>query len=57
MHSSIKQLEKLRLNLEKVTAEEDDLMIDRICDSCAKRVFDSRDESIWKDPTPGFEVF
>ena len=51
------QLEALRWELEKVIADEDDLMIARLCPTCAKRVIDSRDESKWKEPTPAFEIF
>lgn len=57
VHLSKNQLERLRLDLEKVMNDEDSLMIARLCDSCARRVIDSRDESIWKEPMPGFEVF
>jgi CRISPR-associated protein Cas2 len=56
VHLSVKQLEKLRLDLENFMEDEDDLLIVRLCDSCAKRVIDSR-EFIWKEPMPGFEVF
>jgi CRISPR-associated protein Cas2 len=51
------QLEKLRWQLTEVMDEEDDLMIVRLCPSCAKRVIDSRDEEKWKKETPSFEVF
>lgn len=57
VHLSRKQLEELRWELEKILHDEDDLMIARLCDSCAKRVIDSRDESMWKRPVPSFEVF
>ena len=57
VHLSKDQLEKLRLDLDKVMDDEDSLMIARLCDSCAKRVIDSRGESIWKEPVPGFEIF
>lgn len=56
-HLSGTQLEKLRWELKKVMDEEDDLMIIRLCDSCAQRVIDSRNESLWKEPIPSFEVF
>lgn len=57
VHLSRKQLESLRLDLEKILDNEDSLMIARLCSACAKRVIDSKDESIWKEPVPGFEVF
>mgnify|MGYP001611669629 CR=1 FL=1 len=50
------QLEQLRFELKKVMAAEDDLMIIRLCDSCAQRVIDSRGEEKWKEPTPMFEI-
>lgn len=56
VHLSGTQLEKLRLDLKKVMEEDDDLMIIRLCDSCAKRVIDTRNESVWKEQAPGFEV-
>ena len=51
------QIEKLRWELENILADEDDLMIIRLCSNCAKRVIDSRGEDKWKKPPPAFEVF
>jgi len=51
------QLEELRWELKKVMAEEDDLMIVRLCPGCAQRVIDTRGEEPWKKPPPTFEVF
>ena len=56
VHASKIQLESLRFDLKKIMAEEDDLMIIRLCDSCAQRVIDSRGEEKWKEPIPTFEV-
>jgi len=50
------QLEALRFDLKKAMAEEDDLLIIRLCDSCAMRVIDSRGEEKWKEPIPPFEI-
>ena len=57
VHLNQKQLEKLRLDLEQIMEKEDNLMIVCLCNSCAQRVIDSRDESLWKRPIPRFEVF
>ncbi len=52
------QLESLRLELSKILdEEEDDLMIARLCPTCAKRVIDSRGEDHWKKPPLAFEIF
>ena len=51
------QMESLRREIEKILTEEDDLMIVRLCQSCAKRVSDSRPEVDWTKPTPQFEIF
>jgi len=50
------QLEELRWELGKVMAEEDDLMIVRLCPGCAQRVIDSRGEHPWKNTPPTFEI-
>lgn len=51
------QLESLRWQLGKILEDEDDLMIVRLCPSCAQRVVDSRDEKKWKESTKNFEIF
>ncbi|MGC8494910.1 MAG: CRISPR-associated endonuclease Cas2 [Syntrophobacteraceae bacterium] len=51
------RLEALRWELSKVLAEEDDLMIVRLCAGCAQRVIDSRPDAPWKEPSSKFEVF
>jgi len=51
------RLEALRWELSKVLEEEDDLMIVRLCPSCAQRVIDTRGTDQWKEPPPRFEIF
>lgn len=51
------RLQALRWELSKVMSKEDDLMIARLCPSCAQRVIDSRDPEQWKTPPPNFEIF
>jgi CRISPR-associated protein Cas2 len=50
------QRESLRWELAKVMAKEDDLMMIRLCEGCAKRVIDSRGEEKWKNAPPSFEI-
>jgi CRISPR-associated protein Cas2 len=50
-------LENLRWELSKILKEEDDLMIARLCPSCAQRIVDSRTEVNWKKPPEKFEIF
>ena len=57
LHLSKIQMEALRWEIEDILAEEDDLMIVRLCQSCAGRVIDSRKEHDWKKPPPKFEIF
>ncbi|OCC14485.1 CRISPR-associated protein Cas2 [Dissulfuribacter thermophilus] len=52
-----KQLEKLRWQLTSIMDVEDDLMIVKLCPTCAKRIIDSRDGAKWKQDVPSFEVF
>ncbi len=52
-----RQIESLRFDLSKVMADEDDLMIAKLCSTCARRVVDSRGEDKWKNQPPAFEVF
>jgi len=56
LHLSGRQLEELRWKLGAVMAEEDDLLIIRLCPGCAKRVIDSRAENAWDESPPAFEV-
>jgi len=51
------QLEELRWKLKQVMADEDDLLIVRLCQGCAQRVVDSRGDEAWRKPMPRFEVF
>lgn len=51
------KVEALRWKLNKILKEEDDLMIVKICPSCAQRVIDSRGEDSWQAKPPQFEVF
>lgn len=51
------QIEKLRWELAKILADEDDLLIIRLCSSCAQRVIDSRGDKKWKKLPKTFEVF
>lgn len=53
---SNRQLEELRWRLSEVMDEDDDLLIVRLCPSCAKRVIDSREDQKWDEPPPGFEI-
>ncbi len=56
LHLSPRQLEELRWRLAEVLTEEDDLLIVRICSSCAKRVIDSREDGNWDSGPPPFEI-
>lgn len=52
------QMESVRWEIDKILDEEDDLMIIRLCQGCAHRVIDSREqEHSWKKPLPKFEIF
>lgn len=51
------QMESLRWEIEKILTDEDDLMVVRLCQSCARRVHDSREENDWTAPLPRFEIF
>lgn len=50
------QLEALRWDLSNILTEEDDLMIVRLCPSCAQRVLDSRGNEKWTQAPAPFEV-
>jgi CRISPR-associated protein Cas2 len=50
------QIEELRWKLSKVLAEEDSLMILRLCAGCAQRVIDTGGDDKWKNPPPAFEI-
>jgi CRISPR-associated protein Cas2 len=50
------ELEAIRWKLSKILEKEDDLMIARLCPSCAQRVVDSRSEINWKKPPDKFEI-
>lgn len=51
------QMEALRWEVEKILTEEDDIMIVRLCQSCAARVLDSRKDVDWVGAPPKFEIF
>ena len=51
------QMESLRREVENILTDEDDLMIARLCQSCATRVCDSRPEIDWTKQPPKFEIF
>ncbi|MBU4261291.1 MAG: CRISPR-associated endonuclease Cas2 [Proteobacteria bacterium] len=52
------QVEELRWEIEKELTDEDDLLIVRLCQSCAQRVIDSREhEHKWHEPQPKFDIF
>ncbi|HEW79304.1 MAG TPA: CRISPR-associated endonuclease Cas2 [Phycisphaerales bacterium] len=57
LNLSKSQIESLRWEIENILADEDDLMIIRLCPGCARRVIDSRPENNWKNPQPTFEIF
>ena len=57
VHLTVKQLERLRWELEGFMAEEDDLLIIRLCSGCAQRVIDSHKDRDWKKSPAGFDVF
>ena len=57
LHLSRTQMESLRREVEGVLTDEDDLMIARLCQSCAHRICDSRSEIDWKNAPPKFEIF
>lgn len=50
------QLEALRWKMGKILDQEDDLMIIRLCSSCAQRVIDSRGTDNWKNGPAAFDV-
>ena len=56
LHLSRTQLEELRWRLEDAMTGEDDLLIVRLCNSCAKRVIDSREDMEWGASPPGYEI-
>ncbi len=51
------QMESLRRDVENILTEEDDLMVVRLCRSCAAGISDSRPEVDWTKPPPRFEIF
>lgn len=56
VHMTRTQIEELRWELKKVMDEEDDLLLVRLCTSCAQRVVDSRGDEEWKGQPSGFEM-
>jgi CRISPR-associated protein Cas2 len=56
VHLSRAQLERLRWEVEGILTEEDDLLIVRLCEGCAKRVVDTRAPDQWKKPKDPFEI-
>ncbi|WP_339137176.1 MAG: CRISPR-associated endonuclease Cas2 [Candidatus Electrothrix sp. GW3-4] len=56
LHLSKAQMEELRWQIEGILAEEDDLMIFRLCHGCAHRVVDSKEEHEWKKAPPSFDI-
>jgi len=57
VHATRTQLENLRLALRQVMADEDDVMIVRLCPGCAQRVIDTRGKDGWIESPSSFEVF
>lgn len=57
LNLSRSQMEALRWEVEKILAEEDDIMIVRLCQGCATRVRDSRADVDWANAPPKFEIF
>jgi CRISPR-associated protein Cas2 len=55
-HLNKTEVERLRWELEKVLAEEDDFLIIHLCHRCAARVVVRRENSDWMEPRPRFEV-
>lgn len=51
------ELENFRFELDKIMKDEDDLLIIRLCQGCAKRVLDTRGADKWKTAPPKFEIF
>ncbi len=51
-------LEKLHWELNQLMAEEDDLLVIPLCDSCAGKVPDhsTGDQSSWASPPPSFRI-
>ncbi len=50
------QMEKLRLMLTQLMAKEDDLLIIRLCPSCAHRIVDTANPDGWDSGRPPFEI-
>ena len=51
------ELEALRWQLEKVLAQEDDLLIIHLCAGCAARVQSRGENAGWSATRPRFEIF
>ena len=56
-HLNKTELEALRWELEKILAQEDDLLIIHLCAGCAARVQTHGKPSDWSQNRPRFEVF
>jgi CRISPR-associated protein Cas2 len=50
------EMEALRWELEKILADEDDLMFVHLCPRCAQRVQEKGKDSDWSQPTPRYEI-
>lgn len=50
------EMEKLRWELEKLIAAEDDLMFVHLCPRCADRVQDKNKDKNWGIPPDNFEI-
>ena len=57
VYMSNRQVEELRWRLSEAMEDEDDLLIIRLCPSCAARVVDSRKDAKWDEAPPEFDIF
>ena len=52
VRASARQLERLRWELERLLAPEDDLLIVSLCPTCGRRVKARNSEDAWRDEPP-----
>lgn len=56
-HLNKTELEAMRWELEKILAQEDDLLIIHLCNGCASRVQSHGKQTDWSQNQPRYEIF
>lgn len=56
VRATITQAKQLRWELEKVMAEEDDLLMVELCATCTARIENRHPEKAWPDEDHGFKI-